>query len=74
MSPITLEEARASRRTALRLVETIDRVVGVGITRLWGEYAEKNNLRGPVAPGIELPTEIVGVPVHIEVTGPLRAR
>lgn len=74
MSPITLEEARAARRTALRLVETVDRVVGVGITRLGGEYAVKINLSGPLASGVELPTEIDGVPVQIEVTGPLRAR
>ena len=72
--PITLEEARAARRTALRLVETVDVVVGVGITRLGGEYAVKINLSGPIAPGVELPTEIDGVPVQIEVTGPLRAR
>ena len=74
MSPITLEEARAARRTALRLVETVDRVVGVGITRRWGEYAVKFNLSGRIDPVVELPTEIDGVPLQIEFTGTLRAR
>ena len=68
-----LEEARAAKRTARRLLETVNRVVAIGITRLGGEYAVKVNLSGPVAPGIEIPAEIDGVPVRVEVTGPVRA-
>jgi len=74
MSRVTLEKAQAAKRTALRLLETVDSVVGVGITRLDGEYAVKVNLSGPVTPGTELPTEIDGVAVRVEVTGAIRAR
>ena len=74
MPPVTLERARAAKRTAQRLFETVDIVVGVGITRLSGQYAVKVNLSGPVAPGTELPTEIDGVPVRVEVTGAIRPR
>jgi len=74
MPQVTLERAQAAKLTALRLLETVGNVVGVGITRLGGEYAVKVNLSGPVAPGIEVPTEIDGVPVRVEVTGAIRAR
>lgn len=74
MPPVTLEKAQAAKKTALRLLEAVDSVVGVGITRLGGNYAVKVNLSGPVAPGTELPTEIDGVPVRVEVTGSIRPR
>jgi hypothetical protein len=49
-------------------------VVGIGITRVEGEYAIKVNLSEPIGPGTELPTEIDGVRVRVEVTGVIRAR
>ena len=74
MPHVTLEKAQAAKKVALRLFETLDGVVGVGITRLGGQYAVKVNLSAPVAPGTELPTEIDGVPVRVEVTGSIRVR
>jgi len=74
MPPITLEKAQAAKKTAQRLFETVDIVVGVGITRLGGQYAVKVNLSAPAAPGTELPSEIDGVPVRVEVTGTIRPR
>jgi hypothetical protein len=74
MPHVTLEEAQAAKKTARRLFETVGSVIGVGITRLGGEYAVKVNLSGPIAPGTEVPTEIDGVPVRVEVTGSIRAR
>lgn len=74
MPRVTLERAQAAKQTALRRFETLGKVVGVGITRVAGEYAVKVNLREPVDPGIELPTEVDGVPVCVEVTGSIRAR
>lgn len=74
MPPVTLEKVKAAKKTALRLFETFDSVVGVGITRLAGKYAVKVNLSRPVAPGTKFPTEIDGVPVRVEVTGSIRAR
>ena len=74
MPPVTLQKAQAAKKVALRLFETLDSVVGVGITRLGGQYAVKVNLSAPVAPGIEFPTEINGFPVRVEVTGSIRSR
>lgn len=71
---VTLEKAQAAKQAALRRFERIGKVVGVGITRVAGEYAIKVNLSEPVLPGTELPTEIDGVRVRVEVTGTIRAR
>jgi hypothetical protein len=74
MPEITLDRVRAAKETALRRFTKLGKVVGVGITRVRGEYAVKVNLSEPVQPGVELPTEIDGVPVRVEITGPIRAR
>lgn len=46
---------------------------GLGLTYA-GEYAIKVNLSEPVGPGTDLPNEIEGVRVHVELTGTIRAR
>lgn len=74
MSHVTLEQAQAAKRTAIRRFEAIGEVVGVGITRVAGQYAVKVNLSEPVKPGTVLPDEINGVPVRVEVTGSIRTR
>lgn len=74
MTQVTLKRAQAAKKAAARKFERIGKVVGVGITRVAGDYAVKVNLSEPVQPGVELPTEIDGVPVRVEVTGPIRAR
>jgi hypothetical protein len=74
MPGVTLEQARAAKAAALRRVERLDTVVGVGLTRVDGDYAVKINLRAPLPQGTELPTDIDGVPVLIEVIGTVRKR
>ena len=74
MPVITLEKARAAKQSALRHLRSRDDVVGVGITRVSGKYAVKVNLSEEPEPGTELPDEIDGVPVRVEVTGTIRAR
>ena len=74
MPEITLDRVRVAKEAALRRFTKLGKVVGVGITRVRGEYAVKVNLSEPVQPGVELPTEIDGVPVRVEITGPVRAR
>lgn len=74
MGHVTLEQARAAKPAALRRFGKIARVVGVGITRVNGEYAVKVNLREPVSSDVEVPDEIDGVRIRVEVTGPIRAR
>lgn len=72
--PTLLEQAEAAKRTALRQFGKLGIVASIGITRVKARYALKVNLSEPVAPGVELPTEIDGVPVHVEVIGTIRAR
>lgn len=73
MPEITLDRARAAKRVALERFDKLGKVTGVGITRVAGEYAVKVNLSEPVEPGIEIPADIDGVPVRVEVTGTIRA-
>lgn len=74
MPEVTLERAQAAKSVALRRFKDVAHVVGVGITRVGGEYAVKINLSEPVDPDVELPTEIDGVAVRVELTGPVRPR
>ena len=74
MPHIPLAKAQAAKRSALRRFEKLGKVTGVGITRIDGEYALKVNLSEPVEPGTELPTDIDGVAVRVEITGTIRAR
>jgi hypothetical protein len=68
---ISLEQARAAKAEAVRRCAAIGAVTGVGLTRVGGSYAVKVNLSRS-AEGV--PTEIDGVPVTVEVAGPVRAR
>lgn len=74
MPRITLDQAHAAKRVALRRFDKLGTVTGVGITRVEGEYAVKVNLREPIAPGTDVPADIDGVAVCVEVTGAIRAR
>jgi hypothetical protein len=74
VSQITLKKAQAAKRAALVRLRSVAEVVGVGITRVGGEYAVKVNLREPVELGAKLPDSIDGVAVRVEITGPIRAR
>lgn len=74
MPQVTLAMAQAAKASALRRFDRIGKVVGVGITRVAGDYAIKVNLSEPVAPGIQIPETIDGVPVRVEVTGIIRKR
>jgi hypothetical protein len=74
MAGVTLAQARAAKAAALRQFEDLGTVVGVGVTRIDGEYAVKVNLSEPPAEGVELPGEIDGVPVQVEVVGTIRKR
>lgn len=74
MPQISLDRAQAAKRTALERFEKLGKVTGVGITRVGGEYAVKVNLSEAIDPDIDVPTDIDGVPVRIEVTGVIRPR
>jgi hypothetical protein len=74
MSEISLEQAQAAKKIALRRFKKLGSVTGVGITRVGGEYAVKVNLSEPIDPGVTMPSEIDGVPLRVEVTGAIKAR
>lgn len=74
MAAATLESARAAKPAAQKVFAALADVVGVGITRIGDGYGVKVNLRAAPATGVELPTEVDGVPVRVEVVGTIRKR
>lgn len=67
----TLDEARAAKSKALTLLRNAPSVVGVGIARLNGGYCVKVNVSRSRR---DMPADIDGVPVRVEVVGALRKR
>jgi len=74
MGEITLDKARAAKGSAIKVFGRLVDVVGVGITRIDGRYALKVNVRAAPLPGVKLPRRVRGVPVRVEVVGPIRKR
>ena len=70
----TLEEARAAKKTALGVFTRLAKVAGVGVTRSGKGYGLKVNLQQVLPDDVTLPKEIEGVPVRIEVVGPIKKR
>ena len=69
MESSTLDETRAAKAHAAAAFAGLAEVVGSGITRAGAGYALKVNLRAAPAAGVELPAEIDGVPVRVEIVG-----
>lgn len=74
MNAATLEKARAAKTHAAEVFQPLAEVVGVGITRVELGYGLKINLAHPPAEDVPLPGEVDGVPVRVEVVGPIRKR
>jgi hypothetical protein len=72
--PATLAQARAAKEEAQKVFGRLGQVVAVGITRMDGGYAVKVNLRLEPEAGKEIPSDVDGVPVRVEVVGPIRKR
>lgn len=53
---------------------SIPQVNGVGLARLDGGYAVKVNLSEPLEKKSAIPTEVDGVPILVDVVGPIVAR
>lgn len=64
-----LEAARAAKNKAKKLFPKEVHVCGVGLTRRAGRYHVKVNLEDEPGPEIELPTEVDGVPVLVNIVG-----
>jgi hypothetical protein len=73
MKAATLSEARAAKEKLLRTVAKRREVNGVGITRAQRGYAIKLNLSEEVLDN-DLPTEVDGVQVRVEVVGSISKR
>lgn len=74
MPRITLERARAAKAHIARQLANLPTLTGIGLSRVKGEYAVKVNLSEPLASEATLPDEVDGVPLRIEITGPIRPR
>jgi hypothetical protein len=70
----TLEQVRAAKRHALGAFKRLGKVTGVGITRIGNGYGLKINLEEAPGDKVALPATIKGIPVLVEVVGPLRKR
>lgn len=68
MNTCTLEQARAAKQKARTVLGATD--AGVGITRVDAGYGLKVNLQRP--PARPLPTSVDGVPLQVEIVGPIR--
>ncbi len=73
MKVATLAEAREAKEKLSRQIANRRDVNGVGIARARRGYAVKVNLTEEL-PGRELPSEVDGVPVRVEVVGAIRKR
>ena len=70
----TIEAVRGAKARALETFGKLGKVVGVGITRIGNGFGLKVNLQSAPKTGTPLPAEIDGVPVSVEVVGPIRKR
>ena len=70
----TIEAARAAKNKVMELISGVGQVNGVGITRVGDSYAVKLNLSEQPAGGVELPPEMDGVPIVVEVVGKISKR
>ena len=70
----SLQKVRAAKPVAEKIFTDLLGDVAVGITRVGGVYGLKVNLISAPAPAVNLPAVVNGVPVCIEVTGPIKKR
>ncbi len=66
-----LQKVRAVKPVAEKIFSDLLGEVAIGITRVGGAYGLKVNLFRPPDPAIKLPSTVSGIPVCIEVTGPI---
>ncbi len=74
MAAHSLEHVRAAKGEAAEVFGKLASVVGIGITKINDSYALKVNLDSEPPAEVTLPTEVSGVPVQVEVVGPIKKR
>ena len=70
----TLDQARKAKITMKRQLKSLHTVTGIGITRVDRGFGVKVNLSEALAKADSVPAQIEGVPIKIEITGPIRKR
>ena len=65
----SLDQARAAKKRAHEVFSKFAEVVGVGITTIGSGYGLKVNLASSPHAASQLPTDVDGVPVRVEVVG-----
>ncbi|CAN5158463.1 hypothetical protein BH18ACT12_BH18ACT12_16930 [soil metagenome] len=70
----SLTRARAAKKKAIEQLEGVADVNGVGITRVGDGYGLKVNLASTPKRWGAFPAAVDGVPVTVEVVGPIRPR
>jgi hypothetical protein len=74
MKTVGIDEARAAKEQAKRIFAGETSVVGIGLMRVGDGYGVKVNLDAPPANDASFPEAIDGVPIRIEVIGPIQPR
>jgi hypothetical protein len=67
-----LAAARAAKKKAQTQFGAWPQVIALGITRTGTEYAVKISLNEPLPLSRRIPSSIDGVPIVVQVTGPIR--
>lgn len=73
MNAASLAQARAAKARALKIFSRFGDVVGIGLVRLGEGYGVKVNLQSQPRKD-PMPRSVDGVPVTVEVIGPIRKR
>jgi hypothetical protein len=74
MTGVSIDRARAAKEKAKAAFAPMATVVGIGIARFEDGYCLKVNLRQAPAEDVILPDTIDGVPVRLEIVGPIHKR
>ena len=71
---VSITQARSAKQAAKTALAGLPGVVGIGVTKQGDDYAVKVNLQAALPAGVRVPPRIAGVPVCVEVVGPIRKR
>jgi hypothetical protein len=71
MSP-QLNAARGAKEKAKQIFSQFGTVKGIGLTKMGERYAVKINFESEPHDRDRMPREVEGVPVVVQITGPLR--
>ncbi len=74
MTGVNIEQARAAKEKAKQQLSGNPLIVGIGLTRIGGDYAVKINVAAAPSDAPRVPDSIDGVPVRCEVVGKLKPR